>query len=408
MVNNKRLLLKTPTILIAWLAGFSLTCFSQAQADTKWKTWVVNSMSQSNIFKNPTNDQTLKELKTVKEMVAKRDERIMQQIAYWDAGAPSYRWNQLAYRIVGPELFTKKDGGKFWYSPMAWMNIAIYDATVAALKAKPAHHRKRPYQVDASIKPAVMVAQDFSYPCEYSATAAAASTVLSYFFPELSDSIMKLAKEASQSRVYAGVQFPSDVTDGWKLGEQVAKEVIAKSKKQGYDIAWKGNIPNDPKLWKGEYPVGALTSGFTPMVLKTGNQFRPPAPPDFATEMEEMKSFKQNFNSTYQAFYWAHASGLDTWTELASQKIFEYRLDRDALKAARIYTLLHVALHDAAIAIMDAKYAYWGIRPDQYDKNFKPLLGFTPPFPGYPSGHATASSVAATILSHFFTALLNL
>ena len=204
--------------------------------------------------------------------------------------------------------------------------------------------------------------------------------------------------------MYAGVQFPSDVTDGWKLGEQVAKEVIAKSKKQGYDIAWKGNIPNDPKLWKGEYPVGALTSGFTPMVLKTGNQFRPPAPPDFATEMEEMKSFKQNFNSTYQAFYWAHASGLDTWTELASQKIFEYRLDRDALKAARIYTLLHVALHDAAIAIMDAKYAYWGIRPDQYDKNFKPLLGFTPPFPGYPSGHATASSVAATILSHFFPA----
>ena len=74
MVNNKRLLLKTPTILIAWLAGFSLTCFSQAQADTKWKTWVVNSMSQSNIFKNPTNDQTLKELKTVKEMVAKSDE----------------------------------------------------------------------------------------------------------------------------------------------------------------------------------------------------------------------------------------------------------------------------------------------------------------------------------------------
>jgi membrane-associated phospholipid phosphatase len=60
-----------------------------------------------------------------------------------------------------------------------------------------------------------------------------------------------------------------------------------------------------------------------------------------------------------------------------------------------------VALHDAAIAIMDAKYAYWGIRPFQLDTTFRPLI-FTPPFPGYPSGHATASSVAATVLQYFF------
>lgn len=65
--------------------------------------------------------------------------------------------------------------------------------------------------------------------------------------------------------------------------------------------------------------------------------------------------------------------------------------------------MLHTALYDASIAIMDAKYAYWGIRPDQYDTSFRALI-FTPPFPGYPSGHATASSTAATVLSHFFPA----
>lgn len=402
MRTENRFLLKTGTMLLGFFTAFSCTGFSQIQPDAKWNTWIVKPISQTEMFKNPSDEQTAKELKTVKDMMAKRTERIMHQIAYWDAGAPSYRWNQIGYRLAGPELFTKKDGGKFWYSPMAWMNMAIYDATVATLKIKKDHQRKRPYEVDGTIKPTVMVAQNSSYPCEYSATAAAASTVLSYFFPELTDSMMNLAKEASQSRVYAGVQFPSDVADGWKLGEQVAKEVIERSKKQGYEMAWKGTIPKDPKLWTGEYPVGALTSGFTPLVLKTGNQFRPAAPPDFAKEMEEMKNFKQNLNSIYQAFYWAHASGLDVWTDIASQKIFEYHLDKDALTAARIYTLLHVALHDAAIAIMDAKYAYWGIRPNQYDKDFKPLLGFTPPFPGYPSGHATASSVAATILSYFF------
>ena len=65
--------------------------------------------------------------------------------------------------------------------------------------------------------------------------------------------------------------------------------------------------------------------------------------------------------------------------------------------------MLHTTEYDAGIAIMDAKYAYWGIRPNLFDTSFQPLI-FTPPFPGYPSGHATASSAAATILSYFFPA----
>ena len=87
----------------------------------------------------------------------------------------------------------------------------------------------------------------------------------------------------------------------------------------------------------------------------------------------------------------------------ANQKIFEYRLDNNTPFCNRIYALLGVAVHDAAIAIMDAKYAYWGIRPFQYDSTYHPLI-FTPPFPGYPSGHATASSTAATVLQYFFPA----
>ena len=65
--------------------------------------------------------------------------------------------------------------------------------------------------------------------------------------------------------------------------------------------------------------------------------------------------------------------------------------------------MLHATEYDAGIVIMDAKYAYWGIRPNMLDTTFRPLL-FTPPFPGYPSGHATAFSAAATILSYFFPA----
>src|SRR6185503_14159728 len=51
-----------------------------------------------------------------------------------------------------------------------------------------------------------------------------------------------------------------------------------------------------------------------------------------------------------------------------------------------------------------AKYAYWGIRPNQYDTTFRPAILVTPPFPGYPSGHAMISSIMAEIYSYFFPA----
>jgi hypothetical protein len=52
---------------------------------------------------------------------------------------------------------------------------------------------------------------------------------------------------------------------------------------------------------------------------------------------------------------------------------------------------------------MDAKYTYWGIRPSQYDTTYKPLLA-TPPFPGYPSGHAAGAATSCAVLEYFFPA----
>jgi membrane-associated phospholipid phosphatase len=283
------------------------------------------------------------------------------------------------------------------------MNIAIYDATVAAWKAKYNYNRKRPSQVDRSIIPLVDLPATPSYPCEHTVTAAAAANVLAYFFPVHADSILNLAKEASVSRINAGVQFPSDVEAAWELGEQVAMKVIEQAKKDGSDRKWTGTMNTDPKRWRGEVPVGAIVAGFKPIALRSADQFRPPPPPDFKNEMQEMKDFKHDFRSMNSAFHWANLTGFDIWTQLASQKIFEYRLDGNTPACARIYSTLNVALHDASIIIMDAKYAYWGIRPIQYDTTYKPLLS-TPPFPGYPSGHATASSTAATVLGYFFPA----
>ena len=360
-----------------------------------WKTWLLDNPQKISIAAPLTAAQSKAELQLVKERLKKLDEKKMGEIKYWDAGAPSYRWNQIASSLVSqkPELLFRM--------PASWMNIAIYDATILAWKEKIKYKRARPKVLDASLKPVITGPATFSYPCEHSVTASVAANVLAYFFPEKKDSILQMAHAASQSRINAGVQFPSDAEAGWKLGEQVAIEIIEKAKNDGSAKVWDGAMNKDPKKWTGAYPMGITLSSFLPIVLKSADQFRPPAPPDFDADMKELKSFKQTFKSRSVAYYWASTG--DVWSDLANKKIFEYRMSDDAPAVARIYAVLNTAYHDMAIAIFDAKYTYWGIRPNQYDTTYKSLIP-TPPFPGYPSGHAAGAGTSSAVLEYFFPA----
>jgi membrane-associated phospholipid phosphatase len=380
---------------IAVAAQVSPTVYSPDYAVARWKVWLLDNPGMISIAPPPGAGQTKAELKLIQQRSSQLDSLQKQAIKYWDAGAPAYRWNQ-----VIPGLIQQKQDVQL-RMPGAWVNLAIYDATILAWKEKLKYKRKRPAMLDLNLKPLVREPLTYSYPCEHSVTAAAAAYVLAYFFPAKADSIMQMAHAASQSRVDAGVQFPSDAEAGWKLGEQVAKEIVEKAKNDGSAKKWDGQMNKDPKKWTGAYPLGITMASFTPIVIRSADQFRLQPPPDFENDMKELKHFKQSFKSAAQAYFWASTG--DLWNELAGRKMFEYRMSDDAPAVARIYTVLNTAYHDAAIAIMDTKYTYWGIRPDQYDTSYKPLIG-TPPFPGYPSGHAAGAATSSAILEYFFPA----
>jgi membrane-associated phospholipid phosphatase len=77
--------------------------------------------------------------------------------------------------------------------------------------------------------------------------------------------------------------------------------------------------------------------------------------------------------------------------------------------AAEAYAKLGIAVADAFIMLFDAKYQYNLVRPVTYiqayiDETWLPYLVVTPPNPAYPSGHATQSSAAATVLTDLFGA----
>jgi membrane-associated phospholipid phosphatase len=375
----------------------AIMAVAQNYEAANWKTWLLDNPQQISIAAPPNAVETKAELQLMKQQMSKPDEKKLAEIKYWNAGAPAYRWNQITPKLIDqkPELMLR--------IPTAWINLAIYDATILAWKEKIKYKRKRPGDIDPSLKSIINAPLTYAYPCEHTVTAAAAATMLAYFFPEKADSILQLAHAASQSRIDAGVQFPSDAAAGWKLGEQVARQLIEKAKLDGSAKEWDGKMNKDPKKWTGAYPMGITLAGFTPIVLRSPDQFRPVPPPDFEKEMKDLKEFKQNFKSRSLAFYWANNGGFEFWSDEAAHKMFENRMMEDAPAVARIYTILHIAYHDAAIAIFDAKYAYWGIRPSQYDSTYKPLIA-TPPFPGYPSGHALGAGTTSTVMEYFFPA----
>lgn len=360
-----------------------------------WKTWLIDTGKEPSIPPPPPAAGTKLELQELRQTMAGVDAVKRAAIKYWDAGAPAYRWNQILPGFVHqkPDVQLRMPG--------AWVNLAIYNATVLAWKEKLKYKRQGPAAYDPSIRPLLDGPSTYAYPCEHAVTAAAAALVMAYFFPAKADSIMALAKSAAQSRVDAGVRLPSDVEAGWMLGEQVGKQIVEKAKGDGSARQWDGQMNKDPKKWTGTYPLGITLASYTPLIIRSADQFRVPPPPDFEKDMKELKNFKQTFQSSALAYQWANSG--DTWSELAAQKMFEYRMSDDAPAVARIYAVLNSAYHDAAIAIMDSKYAYWGVRPNQYDSTYKPLIG-TPPFPGYPSGHAAGAATSCAVLSHFFPA----
>jgi hypothetical protein len=363
---------------------------AQVEPDAgKWATWFISSVEQYRSAAPPSDKKEVNQVLAIqKELTADAREKIL----YWNAGAPGHRWYLMASKLMMTDL-----QGKGALVNML-VSASIYDGTIAAWDTKYRFKRPRPYDMDTRIKALLPKAESPSYPCEYSVAAGVATTIISHYYPSLADSVKRMAQTIMDSRVAAGLAFPSDTQAGFQMGKKIAVEEIEVTKDYLTTKKWDGTLPQRPGVWSGKNPMLPMAGHNKTVVLDSASEFRPTAPPDFTAEMEELKNFKQTFRS--QANAWHYASQA-THDDLISRKVMEYKLDANPPRAARLYAAVNIAYYDGVTACFDAKYTYWGIRPDQYDSTYTPLFP-SPPFPGYPSGHAMMSGIVGEIFPYFF------
>lgn len=397
--------------VFACLFAFLLTAGCVAVADlplvaeesvqpeaAEWETWVLSSADELRPDAPPDASATASELEEVRETVASNDAAVEAAVAYWDAGAPTYRWLDLALAEYG-----KGPPNPRVSRGLALLNVAIYDAIVASWDAKYAYDRPRPTGVD----PLIPMPASPSYPSEHAAAAGAASTVLAYLFPEQADYFLSTAEEAALSRVQAGVHFPSDVEAGLALGQSIGQRVVEWAEVDGSDAEWTGDIPTGPEKWIGENPVTPLAGTWKTWAIDSPQDYLPVPPPTLGSEqmeaeLQELKTVNRTIPIQIGAWNWhSFEKAYPWWYGKISTHLFEEGRMGGIPDATKMYTALAVAYHDTIVACFNGKYTYWLIRPPQLDEEIVSLFP-TPNHPSYPAAHSCASMASAMVISEFF------
>lgn len=167
------------------------------------------------------------------------------------------------------------------------------------------------------------------------------------------------------------------------------------------------------QYWNGIEPYISPDAGsWKTWALRSGDQFRAPAPPEYGTPedvalIRDVKNALTNITEKQKraVVFWAGGPGTKTppgqWLKIADDHMRAESVTLDRVLAVR--AAVTMALADATIAVFDSKYTYWVKRPFMRDSSILTVMP-TPNHPSYPAGHGTLSGASATILSYYFPA----
>jgi hypothetical protein len=152
---------------------------------------------------------------------------------FWADGINTYtpagHWNLIAARDFVQQNFSEAR----WARNLALLNMSIMDAAVSCWDTKYFYFNPRPSQMNDDIKTVTGVPNFPSYTSGHSTLSAAASVVLGYVIPANAVSYNDMAKQASESRLYAAIHYRSDCEKGFESGIKVGGYAVIRGRADG-------------------------------------------------------------------------------------------------------------------------------------------------------------------------------
>jgi hypothetical protein len=248
------------------------------------------------------------------------------------------------------------------------------------------------------------------------AVAAATRTALSKLFP---------AQQAAIDEAYQALLRPLPdgpaKTNGIAVGEQGATAVLAARAEDGIGLPDTYRPHTTPGLYVPTVlPVVPNWGKRKPWVMTSGDQFRPGPPPSLTSETwardyNEIKalgsksSTQRTPEQTAIAKFWEATAPVVYWPVARSVASAP---GREVTDNARLLAVAAMAMDDALIAVLDAKYTYNLWRPitairngdldgndaTERDPGWTPFID-TPMHPEYPCAHCIVSGALGAVLA---------
>ena len=260
--------------------------------------------------------------------------------------------------------------------------------------------------------------------CADAAAIVAAHRVLSKLHPQRTAQL-----DAARDQSLATIPNSAAKTDGIAVGIAAADAIIALRATDGVDAPVSYKPGSEPGEYRSTPPDH--TPAFRPglgqvatFVIRNGRQFRSVPPPglrskQYAHDFDEVQrvgeagSTQRPPDRTQVARFYEIADA-DSIYYPAARQVIATR-SRTLSENARLFAVLSMAIWDSAIACFETKYHFnlWrpvtAIREAQSDGNRRTepdaewlSAVFTPPFPSYPSGHASFGGAARAVLEDEF------
>ena len=416
-----------------------------------WKMIVLTGPDQV-VVPDPapaTSASYLAEVQSVKTAQANMTDAQRAAVRYW-TGAGVLRWNEIERELVATYNLPpapRADGSyplpdaenpfsdpvfPFANPPYAsraysYVSVAQYEALKAAWYWKFRFNRLSPAGNDPGVATVVPANALPSYPSEDAVLSGVTAEMLKLLFPASVELITRKAAEQREAAILSGRATASDVAAGLALGKSIATLVINRARADGMGTAagnaamWKTLA--DAATAKGEVAWQSLESPIrAPMLMNFGAvkawtmtpsevvSLEPGPPPstssaEMKADLAAVKNATENLTREQLAIAlkWNDGAGTATppghWNAIAADHVREASMSE--VRAARVFALLNMAMHDVAVGCWDTKMKNFNPRPSQLDPSIKTMIGL-PNFPAYPSGHSTFSAAAATTLGAIF------